>query len=150
MAAPYEVAAVALKTIIDTEFTPEGFSARHDRLHESLGWNETAIGISPIAQFPVPRGAAAMETQVRIQFYSKYFRDIDPEQAVDPNIIARFADRFMRAVERADVTIPGTPEVWFFRVTRIDYPLDPTGNNSRFEATVVATGNNVALVETLS
>ena len=43
----------------------------------------------------------------------------------------------------------GTTTLWYMTVTSVDYPKDPTGNKSRFEATVRAYGQNTALTETI-
>lgn len=144
----YAIVAAALKGIIEGEFAAEQFKAQHDKIHESLGTEYVAIGISPLRQLPQPGQRNVMETFVFVQFYDVWDKQIDPEQQVNPLRITGFADRFMRAVEAAQATV-GTNAVWYFDVDGINYPDDPTGNKTRFEATVRARGDNQSMIERL-
>lgn len=150
MPVPYHVAATALKTIIDTEFASRGISALHDKLHESLGHRRAEVGISPTREAPQPNNEVVGHIFILVQWYDLWDQEINPEQQVNPFPITEMADRFRRAVERHDATTPGSSEVWYFRVTEVTYPDDPTGNKTRFEATVQAFGNNTGLIETIS
>lgn len=148
MPSPFETVAIALKTIIDAEFAPEGFTAIFDNLHESLGRTRTEIGIAPTEEFVNERNAVVQESWVEVRFYDLWTQEISPDTVVDPTRIAGFAERFRDAIRRARASDPGTGMVWYFDVRRVEYPNDPTGNKTRFHATVRAFGNNSGLIET--
>ncbi len=145
--APYEVAAVAIKTVIDTTFSTEGYAASHDCLHESLGSVRTEIGISPLRIVTQPNNQAVEHTMLLIQFYDYWDKRIDPTQQVDPFRIAGYQHRLASALETAQAIVPGTHAVWYFVVQGTEFPRDPTGNKTRFEMTVKAYGDNAALLE---
>jgi hypothetical protein len=146
MASAYETLATALKAIIDAEFVTEGFVAVHDRLHESLGSVRTEVGISPERWVPWTRDRNTKLTYVLVQFYNRYDLEIDPEQRVDPLVIADYAERVERAIQTTQASTPGTGEMWYFDVDSVDFPQDPTGNKSRFHMIVVGRGDNAALI----
>jgi len=143
---PYELAAAAIKQIIDTEFADLGVDTLHDQVHESLGHDRIVVGIAPNYDAPQARDENVQETWLDVRFWNLYNLQIDPEQIVDPRIITNYAERLKRAVKAANITING--QVWYFSVRRTTYPDDPTGNKSRFVMTFRAFGNNAALVET--
>jgi hypothetical protein len=145
---PYEVVATALKALIDAEYSVEGYTAIHDHLHESMGIGKTSIGISPLRQDQLTGNAVVGQTWVKVQFYDVWNPEINPTQQVNPFRITNYADRFRRAVQAQQAGTLGSPEVWWFEVVRIEYPHDPTGNKSRFEATICAYGDNPSLIET--
>lgn len=145
---PYSEVADALATIIDTEFSDLGVTAEHDYLHDSLGAEARAVGVSPIAERPRAGELAVQETNVRVQFFDFWEPEADPTASVDPRIVAGYAQRLRDAIRVARTT--GTDAVWFFDVVGVEYPRDPVGNLSRFVATVRAYGNNSALVETIA
>lgn len=142
---PETQARQTLITVLQTEFAPEGFNVVSDRLHGSVGWNGTRIGVSPVQSVTMTRDNQVLMPELLVQFYGKWNKEINPDQQVDPAKIENFAERFRRALEDSD---PRTTYVWFFRLRRINYPPDPTGNITRFEATVEAFGQNSALIET--
>lgn len=144
MAAPETEARAALKSLIESAFSAEGFTVANDHLHESLGNKGTRIGVSPNRSSPTSSNNFVLEMQIFVQFYAKYKLEIDPLQSVDPATIEGYAERFREALRTGD---PNTSRVWYFQLTNLNYPLDPTGNKTRFEATVVARGNNTALLE---
>lgn len=144
----YLTVATALQQIIETEFQPEGYTAIRDKLHESLGRARTAIGIAPSEDRVRETNAVVQETFVEVRFYDLWTQEISPDTIVDPALITGYAERFREACRRSNATDPGTGQVWYFDVVRITYPDDPTGNKSRFHATVRAYGNNAGLVET--
>ena len=145
---PYHTAATALKTIIDTEFPDRAVAAQHDKLHESLGYDKLDVGISPIEEAPMPTNEVTNQLLIFVQWYDVWEKLVDNAQQVNPFPITDMADRFRRAVRRQQATADGSDEVWFFKVLRIQYPDDPTGNKTRFEATILVYGNNTGLVET--
>lgn len=148
MAVPYELAATAIKNIIDTEFSAEGFTALHDCIHEATGTRRTTIGISPLRRRKMPGNEMVAQTYIWIQFYDVWKKEIDPEQQVNPFRIAGFQHRLEAALERAQATIPSTNEVWYFMPETTEFPRDPTGNKTRFEMTVRCYGDSGALTET--
>lgn len=145
---PFETAATAIKAVIDAEFEPEGFTAIFDNLHESLGRDRVDIGIAPVEDGEMSGNALVQETWIEVKFYDLWTEEIDPETLVDPTRITRFAERFRNALRRTKAADPATEEVWFFAVRRVQYPNDPTGNKSRFVATIRAVGGNAGLTET--
>jgi hypothetical protein len=143
MADAYATAAFALETIIKTEFMAEGFTVVHDRLHNSLGWKGTIIGLSPEVWRPNARNRLVRETRILVQFYDKYEKElIDPAEHVDPRRITGFAERFEQAVQRQQASVAGTPEVWYFDVDEVAFPNDPHDNKTRFHAVVLVRGQN--------
>lgn len=148
VASPYEAVATALKAIIDAEFAAENIVAIHDNLHEALGQKRVAVGIAPIEDLVMGSNNVVQETWAEVRFYDLWDAKVDPAQQVDPLKITAYAERFRDACRRASASTPGTGQVWYFDVRRIQYPNDPTGNKSRFVATVRAYGNNSGLVET--
>lgn len=143
---PYVIAATALKTIIDTEFSPEGIVAIHDHLHESVGWDGNYAGISPEYERPESAHEVALGVWVKVQLYLQWDKEINPFQTVDPRIIAEMGQRFREACRDASLTYSG--QFWFMSVREVAYPQDPTGNKTRFVATVKAWAENNSLVET--
>lgn len=143
---PYTQVADLIETTIRAEFNDEQYiNVIHDRIHESLGSDGMLhVGISPEDE---NSGGIEMEVNVLIQFYGPHILDVNPNEAVDPRIISNKAERLRQAL--SEVRTVGTPQVWFFDVNTTRYPLDATGNKSRFEMTIQACGNNSAyLVET--
>jgi hypothetical protein len=146
MTVPYHFAATALKTIIDNEFTDLSVNAVHDRLHESLGFDGLVVGISPEDETPLANDYNTNAILITVQWYDFWDKQIDPTQTVDPFDITTKADRFRRAVRSYQASNPGSTEVWYFNVMTIRYLNDPTGNKTRFEATVRAFGDNPTAV----
>lgn len=139
-------ARLQLNAIINAEFAPENFVVINDHLHESLGNGGTRLGTSPNRSRPLASNDLVMTHEILFQFYGRWKDDIDPTTKVDPLVIETYAERFMRALEAS--AHAGTDRMWYYRVTEINYPQDPTGNKTRFEATILAYGNNPVLVET--
>lgn len=146
MASPYAEVADALKAIIDAEWATEGYTAIHDNLHPAVGMEGTRIGIAPEEEAARAGMMIQNDIAVTVKFYRRWDPDIDPLKKVDPRPITEHGERFRQALRRA--TSAGTDQVWFFNLLRIRYPNDPVGNKTRFEADIVAYGNNSALVET--
>lgn len=144
---PYAEIAAGIKLIIDGEFAAEGYTAMHDRLHESVGYEGTRIGISPEDQIPQRGNELVLDTRVLVQFYGKFDLEVDNNQKVDPRTVTGYAARFRHALYSS--AAQGTNGLWYFKLDSITYPRDPTGNKSRFEALVLAKGDNAGLVETI-
>lgn len=146
---PYVEAANALAAIIDAEFTDLAVVTQHDNLHESLGYMGTVAGVAPEYERPQGNDAVVNEIYLKVKFYGMFIKDVDNQQTVDPRVAATWAERFRRAVQAHNQAATGTTTLWYMSVTSVDYPKDPTGNKSRFEATVRAYGQNTALTETI-
>lgn len=145
---PYEAVATAIKAAIDAEFAPEHITAIHDNIHESLGQDRVAVGIAPMEDMVQTGNGVVQETWAEVRFYTIWDPKIDPTTVVNPFKITAYAERFRNALRTLSATTPGTGQVWYFDVRRVTYPNDPTGNKTRFVATVRAFGNNSGLVET--
>jgi hypothetical protein len=145
----FSTVATILKDVIETEFTPEQFTVRFDKLHESLGRQRVDIGITPTTDIVRVSDNNVQETWVEVRFYLMWKKEISPDTAVDPTTITDYAERFRVALrERAPLLDPHTGQTWFISLVEIAYPDDPTGNKTRFHATLRALGNNAAIVET--
>lgn len=144
----YEVVATAIKAIFEQEFADEQLVMIFDNLHESLGRSRVDVGIAPDEDVVSPANAQVQETWVEVKFYDLWRQEISPETQVNPVRITNFAERFRDALRRQQATDPGNGQVWFFDVRRIRYPNDPTGNKTRFVASIRAYGNNANLIET--
>ena len=147
---PYKIAADKLAELIATEFAAEGVTPLHDKLHESLGNDGIEVAISPIGIRPTIKDNATLETTLLVQFYNIYDREIDPYQQVDPRDVSMFFARFHYALETYQDSNAGNEQVWYFLLSSVDFPDDPTGNKSRFEARVQAFGANQGLVARMS
>jgi hypothetical protein len=145
MAAPETEARNALIAMLAAEFAAEEFPIRDDKLHRSLGSKGTILGVYPERMVASPRDRYVSEMGLVVQFYSKYDLKVDPQQTVSPAKIEGFADRFRNALRTSNPD-PNSPGVWYFTLERIEYPDDPTGNKTRFEAHLTARGNNGALL----
>lgn len=144
---PYAVVYAKIKAIIETEFTDLGVTVESDKLHGSLGWKGIRVAVYPDMEAPQPGKMNNQITAAVVQFYGKFTKEIDPEQAVDPQIVTEYAERFRRAFYVAERADAGTKEVWFMQVISVTYPDDPTGNKTRFEAIVRAYGQNQSMIE---
>ena len=121
--------------ILDAEFTDLNIVTQHDNLHESLGYMGTVVGVAPEYERPQGTNAVVNEIYLKVKFYGMFIKDVDNQQSVDPRVAATWAERFRRAVQAQRVGSRPTT-LWYMAVTSVDYPKDPTGNKSRFEATV--------------
>lgn len=144
---PYAEAADALKAIIDTEYLAEGWTALHDNLHPAVGQTGTRIGIALDEEAARSGNMLQNDISITVKFYRRWDPDVDADKKIDPREIAGYAERFRDAIRAYNG--PATGFVWYFNLIRIRYPNDPVGNKSRFEADIVAYGNNTALVETI-
>jgi hypothetical protein len=143
---PYAEAADAIKTIIDACYATEGWTALHDNLHPAIGQNGVRIGIAPDEEAPRAGNMIQNDISITVKMYRRWDADVDIDKKVDPREITGYAERFREALR--EYNGPNTGNVWYFNLIRIRYPNDPVGNKSRFEADLVAYGNNTALIET--
>lgn len=146
----FSTVAAGIKAAFDAEFAAEGFVMRFDNLHGSLGLQRVDVGIAPVEDVPNSRNKVALETWVEVKFYDAWTKKwgASPEIVVNPERITEFAERFRRCLRESGVHDPGTNETWYYDVERVRYPNDPTGNKTRFVATIRAFGDNTGLIET--
>jgi hypothetical protein len=137
--APETEARNALIASLKKVYEAEKFPVRKDKLHGSLGFEGTVLGVSPVRQIPWSRDYNVNQYEILIQFYHAYKKIVDPNQTVDPEKIEELADRFRKGIKEG--VDPKTGNLWYFTVVRLVYPDDPTGNKTRFEAYVTGWGN---------
>lgn len=145
--APETEARQALMAAVETEFTPEKMSVLDDRLHGSLGEQGPIAGCYPDHSIATRGQKLINEYFIIVQVFSRWEKVVDRAQTVSPAKIEEWAERFRRSIQSG--VDPRTSRVWYFDLERIRYNPDPTGNITRFEATVIARGNNSALIETI-
>lgn len=140
----------AIKSIIAAEFSVElasdDWHLWDDKLHRALGEDGNYFGTSPNSESPWARDNQVLQTDILVQFYGKWDKEVDPKQQVDPAIVETYSERLKRRI-RSTGDNP-TSHGWYFNLIRVDYPDDPTGNKTRFEAILQGYGNNSVLVET--
>lgn len=144
MAAPETLLRNRLKTILETEFAPDGLVVYHDRITAAQATTKHVAGVFPTTTAQRDTDAHTLAINAVVQVYRRWNPEIDPLQKVDPTLIEDWAERFRVAVKnQSHVNDPGC---WYLMVDRIIYPPDPTGNITRFHAEVVAYGNNSAAI----
>lgn len=149
MASPATLMRSALKSILETEFSDLNFAGgvRDDRLHGALGTDGNYCATFPVEEVEMLGDVNVQNTAIGVQLFLRWNKKVDPKQTVDPSIIETVAHRAKRAI-RAGSQGLGQENLWFYRVTRLSYPPDPTGNITRFEAEVVGYGENAGVTET--
>ena len=115
-----------------------------DELHESLGYTRVSIGIAPQRDTPQPSAKVVQDTVVTVQWFDLWEQMIDPAQQVNPIPITKKAERLRLAIN-AISSAEFNDQVWYLLVENIEYPRDPTGNKTRFVATIRAIGRNSSL-----
>jgi hypothetical protein len=145
--APETIAREALIEALRMEFAAEQFPVMDDKLHASLGEARTVLGVFPERSVSNSNDKYMTQFELVVQFYGKYNLEVNREETVSPSTIESFAERFRQSIREG--VDPRTGQVWYFDLQRINYPDDPTGNKTRFEAFITARGNNSALLETV-
>jgi hypothetical protein len=145
--APETQARNALIAVLRTTFEADQFVVKDDKLHASVGDQGTVIGCYPERTTASPNSNYVNEMELIVQFYGKYDLEVERFQVVSPSKIEAYAERFRQSIREG--VDPRTGLVWYFNLQRIVFPDDPTGNKTRFEATLIARGNNSALIETV-
>lgn len=139
---PSTTVRAALKAILRAEFSEvELIDVRDDKLHPAI--QGPVAGIYPMSESE-GRRVLDQDTLVAVQVYLRWKPEIRPEQQVDPTTIESYAQRFREALYTATHPMAGSAGVWDFRILRVEYEDDPTGNRSRFTAYVQAIGQNFA------
>lgn len=142
----YTVVANIIEQVVLTEFSDEAYlTVRHDRVHESVGVDgRTYVGISPEDE---QNYNIESRMSILIQFYGPWQEAVDPLQIVDPRLITNKAERLKTVLQNQRTVGQGI--AWFFDVTNTRFPMDPTGNKSRFEMGILVRGNNTGLIESI-
>jgi hypothetical protein len=147
MASPATAARERIKDVIAAEFTAEGWTATDDKFGRSKGMGEphteASISVTPDYERERPGRALLLDVGITVQFYLGY--DAEPDETIsrDSTIIEGYADRFRSQFEGAGCRVDDG-DAWYLRLTNIEYPEDPTGNKTRFEALVVGQATNRA------
>lgn len=146
----FSEAFAAIKPIFDAEFADQGVTLMPDNLHASLGRETIEAGMFPLVNNTRQDRRIVQESMFQVKYYDLWPEEtgIDPAVACDPRKITALAERFSSALKAANTAHGGTSQLWFFDVERIEFPDDPTGNKTRFVATIRAQGQNPNLVET--
>jgi hypothetical protein len=128
--------------LLSAEFGPDQFAVRPDRLDASLGHDGAVIGVYPVREMPNGSNRMELLTTLQVQLFGNWYHETDPNEVVDPSTVEAWAYRFREMIANYKQT--GTSDVWWFQLDGIEYPNDPTGNITRFVATVTARGANSA------
>lgn len=129
--------------IVEDEFSDEGIIVANDKLPRAAGKDGvTVAAVYPESEYEKPNRVIELVVPVVLQMYLAYSAEPDETIVVDPTIIEGYADRLRSAFQTQSSN--NTGDMWFLRLTRIDYPDDPTGNKSRLEAQIEGHGNNLA------
>lgn len=129
--------------IVEDEFSAEGLIVTNDKLTRAAGKEgATVAAVYPEAEYERPGQVIELVVPVVLQIYMAYTAEPDETIQVDPGVIEDYGDRLREAFRTQ--SSGNTSEMWFLRLTRIDYPDDPTGNKSRLEARIEGHGNNQA------
>lgn len=146
MADPYATVADRVITIVEGEFTtlaPPDLTVENDKLGRSAGKDGAPrCAVWPEAEEERAGRVIQLTVRVRLQLYLAYVAEPDEGYVVNPRTITAIGDRLRRAFK--DQSSGSTSDMWFLRLTAIDYPDDPTGNKSRLEASIEAACDNPA------
>lgn len=143
MPAPETLLRAWIKSVVEDEFSTEGFTVADDKLPRAAGMDgATHLACYPETAGERPQHAIQLDVRARLQLYMAYDASPDETIQVDPSVIEGYADRLRRAFK--DNSDGDTSDLWFLRLVNIDYPDDPTGNKSRLEASFQAFANNEA------
>lgn len=136
---------------LTTEFEPEGIKFLNDKLHDSKGREGAIGGVYPGPTQVQVGNELILEPTAYIQLFGKWTADVDPNKSVDPTPIEEWAERIRRACQSdGNEGVEGGDEhLWYYSVSRIDYPPDPGGNISRLLVTVLGKAQNPALIPTV-
>lgn len=113
------------------------------KLHPSKAQDHMTIGVYPGSEAESQR-VLDQTTVVYVQLFLPWQKKVDPEYVVDPTPLEAAAQAFREAFLAGTHPRAGTTGVWDFRLVAIDYGDDPTGQRTRFLATVQGMGLNYA------
>lgn len=132
----------AIIALLEAEFPSELAGVKPGRLHPAHpgGW----AGVYPIQEAASAAVSITQDTMLAIQVFLPWAKQVDPTRVADPTTLESYAERIRERVFTANHPRVGSAGVWYFRVTRVDYEADPTGQITRFTAYVTAPGQNYA------
>lgn len=135
---------------LNAEFEPEGIKFLNDRVHDSKGQEGAIGGVYPLPTQLMVGNEQVIEPSAAVQLFGKWQAVVDPNRTIDPTPVEEWAERIRRALhDDGNAGVEGADEhLWYYTVTRIEYPPDPGGNISRLLVTVVGKAQNPVLVET--
>jgi len=142
MPSPTTQARQHIQDILNAEFKTERISVRVGFTDNSLAQYGLVAAVYPIREEPQPDDRLALLTTIGVDFLTIWEPDPDVDRIVDPATIEGYAYRFRTALGAYQQT--GTSDIWWFQLEELTYETDPTGNISRFNAVVVAYGQNPA------
>lgn len=132
-----------VKSVVEAEFSSEGYTVENDKLPRAAGRDgRDRLACSPDDATEAFQDVGMLEVTVLLQVYLAFNPKPDENYAVDPVTIEGIADR-LRTAFRANSS-GTTDDLWFLRLASVTYPDDPTGNKSRLEARIVARAANDA------
>lgn len=141
----------AVRTVLQTVYAAEiaaGWVVADDRLLRAHGKDYAAdighLAVYQEAERPNPRRRIELVTTVRVQCYLGFEAEPNEEIVRDPNVIGAYAGRLRAALEGDGSNGTGANASWFLRMGDVEYPPDPTGNITRFEALIEHVGENSA------
>ena len=130
--------------MLESIFSEEEFNIAKGRLNRSLGDDGTYIGVSPEGWRHSASTQLYVEVPILVQFYGAYEKVVDRKRVIDSTPVEEYAERFRNGIVGVHDN-PHTSKAWYFLVERMSYPPDPLGNLTRWEAQVVARGENTAI-----
>lgn len=143
MSAPETDIRTYIKTVVEDEFSTEGWTVEADKIGRSAGMDgETHVAASPVRARENERVAIRLDIEVLLQVYLPYSATPDETIVVDPGVIEGYANRLRTALAPSGAM--ATDNLWGLRVTDVDFPDDPTGNKTRLEATIAGFADNPA------
>lgn len=141
MTPPETAVRAAVQEIFADTFDDEGWTAADDKLPRAAGKDGHAeAACYPERAYGKPGQVIELVIPVVVQLYLAYDPSPDEYIRVDPGVIEGYADRFRVAF---DDLHSGDSDFWFMGGPDFDYPDDPTGNKSRFEARVEGHAHNL-------
>lgn len=147
MSSPVNASIARIQEVVETVFAAEGWSAGTDKFGRSKGMGEphdqASISATPDFERERPAKAWLLDMQITVQFYLGYDAQPDENISRDATVVSEYADRFRAAFAGPGCRVDDG-DAWYLRFTGVDYPPDPTGNKTRFEATIVGVGPNRA------
>ena len=142
MIAPSTVARRTVQEIIATEFKDENVQVRSGFADASLGQYGPVASVSPVSEEPGVDDRLQLVTTLALEFFASWQPETDPDIPVDPEVIESYVYRLRLALAAYTQTPDST--IWWFQLDEVVYEPDPTGNITRFVASVTAHGNNPA------
>lgn len=143
MSAPETDIRAYVKTVVEDEFSTEGFTVEDTKLLRAAGMDgRDRVATSPVIARENDRVAIRLDVEVTLQMYLAWEAEPDENRTVDPTVIEGYGDRLRTTLApSADMA---TGNLWGLRVTEITYPDDPNGQKTRLEAKIEGFADNTA------